>query len=187
LTQEQEHIVVGGSAGTMGREVIPMPSWANGKVVSQVHAFFCRYDNTTSADIRCRIRLAGGNPGASSDQGAILATATLPAAGIRYETDIKGTSGSPDPIPFLVFDFSATPVTMAAGSTYYVEISTTASSGTRYIGERLMRWLEVADYGMRRPSTILGSMRGQRYESGAWASLVGSGVEHDMGIWIEFA
>ena len=183
IPRDEEVLIIGGTAGILVRQVIPMPSWANGKRVRRVHVMMTRYDNTTTADIRCRIRKAD-----STAAGELLATAALDASGIRFETNIKGTAADQDPIPFLAFDFGADGPLLSSGTTYYVEMSTTGGAGTtRYMGDRLQRYIDITPYGLKVPSGFSNGFRGERNTGSGWAPMATNGSEHDIPVWVEFA
>lgn len=188
IPRDQEVLIIGGTAGILVRQVIPVPAWANGRRIRRIHTMMVRYDNTASADIRCRVRQAGSSPGGSGDIGSVLATATLDAAAIRYSTNIKGTSQALDPIPALVFDFGADGPVLAGGATNYVELSTTGGSGTtRYMGDRLQRYIDITPVGLKVPSGFTDGFKGQRNTGSGWASMQTNGSEHDIPVWVEFA
>ena len=187
----EERIFVG--QGALIRQVIPMPAWANGRAIKTVHVGMARLDNTATADIVLRIRSAGGSPGGAGDNGSILASRTLSAAGVEYVPNLKTTvSGATladnRPVSWLRFNFTTSPadVRITGGSSYYFEVATTSATGTRYQGHQMMRSCDLAPRGLKNASYLLPGMRGQRNPGSGWSNLTSSGVLHDAPMFVEF-
>jgi len=176
------------------REVIPMPAWANGKVIRRVYGLAVRWDNLTTADLSVRIAWEDG-----SAEGVTLAKTTLTAGSIRYlaSRDLKDVAIGPtsDPLPYLIFNFGN--VTVVSGRTYYLEFSTTSAGATttRYLSSRPDRALTAGTVGVRQPSYLLPGMRGQQNNGAGWFDLVGTLDDpdvgsnariHDIPLWAEF-
>lgn len=187
-----ENVILG--RGIDYRQVIPMPSWANNRRLKAVHTMLARYDNTTSADLVCQVRRAGGSPGTSGDNGTLLGQASKAASSIAYANDIKGGGNNPESptLPNLVFDFSGANIVFGTGDTIYFEMTTSSagSSTTRYWGDRMQNYLRAgqsAPQSIDTPTAHFAGMRAQRNGGSSWAGLDASGDwTHHLGLWAEF-
>jgi hypothetical protein len=199
-TTPPAEIIIG--QGDWARQVIPMPDWANGKKLKTVHAGMWRMDNTTTADIVCRVRRAGSTPGGPNDNGTQLGTTvTIAATAVEFETELKQTvptDNTRDIFRALTnrkFDFSNQNITFATGDVIYFELGTSAGTGTRYHGQKMQNYLQFSgvSVGITTPTAhrdiiINGNrvqMRGQIMTGTTWASINSTGVNY-VPIWAEF-
>lgn len=183
MSQEAECIVLG--QGVRARQVITVPPWIGSRTIRRVHSFWARYSPEPDGDLRCRICLAGADPMGRRDDGSPLAEAAVDARSIPFKRDIKGPRDPVGPVPFIRHDFARSPVRLSRGQVIYVELGSTGGT-TRYIGNRMVRWLGYAEVGLRYADWALRGMGAQVDDGDGWQPLTVSNVKQDLGLWCEF-
>jgi len=155
------------SSNVRYRQIIRIPnnSAYAGKTVRQVDTALFRSTSTINGTVVMQLKLAGSTPGGKSDNGTLLAQASVPASSYLFLSNIN--MGIPKTYKMPVFLTPSAPM-VQPGRTLYVEISVTGSS--RYVMPQMLNYHDRAtNRGLLRPDwqATLGAFQ-SKTGSGGW-------------------
>ncbi len=164
------------------RQVIPITS--TGQSVKRIRTMAVRTTSNASHDLIIELREAGSNPGGSSDEGRLFYSGSVSASRVTQAAELKHYGG-------VVNDLVVTPpnpIALSPGKTYYI-VARSGGTSTKYRMQKLHRYLNQAEVGLKTPDFLYSGIRGQLNTGSGWANITGgagSGPRNDAPLWIEF-
>jgi hypothetical protein len=137
------------SSNVRYRQIVRIPnnSVYAGKTIKQVDTALFHYTSTVNGMAVTQLKLAGPTPGAMSDNGTVLAQASIPASSYLFLRDIN--MGIPKTYRMPVFLTPSAPA-VQPGRALYIELSVTGSSP--YMMPQMHNYQDRADNrGLLRP------------------------------------
>ena len=157
------------NANVRYRQIINIPSdpLYSGKRIGQVDTALFHGSPTTDGSVVLQLKLAGARPGASTDNGTLLAQATVSAASYLYLGNINRDIPKTYQMP--VFVLPSAPA-IQPGRTLYVELSVVGLS--QYVMPQMLNYHDRAgNRGLLRPDwqATLGAFQ-SRTGNGSWVT-----------------
>ena len=131
------------------RQIIKIPNNSAylGKTIKQIDTALFRSGSTPNGTVVLQLRLAGSKPGAASDNGTLLAQASMPASSYLFLSNIN--MGIPKTYQMPVFPMPVAPA-VQPGRSLYVDLSVTGSS--QYVMPQMLNYHDRSNNrGLLRP------------------------------------
>jgi hypothetical protein len=169
------------------RQVIPVPPAVTGRAAAAIHLSVVRSSANTSDGLVVQLRQAGGTPGGAGDEGTLLTEVVIPPTAITQASTTKTFEDRIEPVVAVI----TPPIALSAGQTYYLEMKS-AGSSTTYLADKMHRYTNQAQVGLKVPDHLYSGCRGQMNDGSGmgWSEILGGGGDlprNDAPLWMAFA